>query len=120
MAVGDATDSQQHGTLLLRQASRCPPVLPPLCDGRRQKFSLWHALECKTGRLVVFSHNEIRDELSDLATKAFPLPRFVRNQPSIHHCCNLESKKAEATDDNPVQRLFCNNGNGEDRADMLI
>jgi hypothetical protein len=56
--------------------------------------------------------------VADLAAKAFS-PAAVCNKPSIHHCRDSESKKAEATNDNPVQRLFRNNGN-EHLADKLI
>jgi hypothetical protein len=76
--------------LLLRH-DRCPPDLPPQHDGCSQKFSVRHALECKTGRLVVSRHNEIQDELNDLATKAFP-PAGC-DEPLINHCRNPEPKK---------------------------
>jgi hypothetical protein len=35
-----------------------------------QKFSIHHALECKVGGLIIMRHNEVNDELSDLASKA--------------------------------------------------
>jgi hypothetical protein len=102
---------------LLRYA-RCPPDLPSHCDGCLQKFSVWHALECKTGGLVIFRHNEIRDELSDLATKALS-PSAVRDEPLIHHSHSSKSESVGVTKDNPVQRLFRTNRN-EDRGDILI
>jgi hypothetical protein len=52
------------------------------CDGCQQKFSVRHALECKRGGLVISRHNEIWDELSDLASKAFSPQQFATNQES--------------------------------------
>jgi hypothetical protein len=66
-------------TLLLRYA-RCPPDLLIQCGGCQQKFSVRHTLECKRGDLVVSRHNEIRDELSNLASKALSPQQFVTNQ----------------------------------------
>jgi hypothetical protein len=57
----------------------CPPDLPPLCDGRNQKFSVLHALECKEGGLVISRHNEIRDELINLPSKVLS-PFAVRDE----------------------------------------
>jgi hypothetical protein len=37
-----------------------------------------HALECKTGGNVISRHNEIRDEVADLASKAI-VPSAVTN-----------------------------------------
>ena len=103
--------------LLLRYA-RCPPDLPSHCNGCLQKFSVRHALECKTGGLVISRHNEIRDELSDLASKALS-PSSVRDEPKIHNGRTLEGKSDEENKENPVKRLFCNKGT-EDRGDILI
>jgi hypothetical protein len=35
---------------------------------------------------VILRHNEIRDELADLAAKAFS-PSAIRNEPLIHSSC---------------------------------
>jgi hypothetical protein len=71
-AVNGAELSAQkfRDALLLRHA-RGPPGPPPLCDGCNQKFSARRA-----------RHNEIRDELSDLAFKALPHPQFATNPKS--------------------------------------
>jgi hypothetical protein len=61
--------------LVLRYAD-----LPIQCNGCQQKFSALHALECKRGGLIISRHNEIQDELSELASKAFSPPQFARNQ----------------------------------------
>jgi hypothetical protein len=103
--------------LLLRYA-RSPPDLPSHCDGCLQKFSIRHALECKTGGLVISRHNEIRDELSDLASKALS-PSAVRDEPTIHNSRTAKGTKDQEDKDHPVKRLF-RNSIKEDRGDILI
>jgi hypothetical protein len=93
-------------------------ALPPFCDGCNQKFSTRHALECKKGGLVISRHNEIRDELSDLASKALS-PSAVREEPKIHACRYPEEKSGKENQANSVKRLFRNNRN-EDRGDILF
>jgi hypothetical protein len=79
---GTELSAQEFRDALLLQYARCPSDLPIQCDGCQQKFSVHHALECKRGGLVFSQHNEIRDELSDLASKAF-FPSVVRYEPRI-------------------------------------
>jgi hypothetical protein len=55
-------------------------ALPSHCDGCGQNFSVQHALECKKGGNVISRHNEIRDELADLATKSIR-SSAIRNEP---------------------------------------
>ena len=53
-----------------------PPDILTHCDGCQAKFSIRHALDCKKGGLVTSRHNELRDRVADLASKAFtPIPR---------------------------------------------
>jgi hypothetical protein len=60
---------------------------------------------------VLSSHdNEIRDELSDLASKAFS-PSTVCHEPKIHTCRSQEVKSDEENEENAVKRLFRNNHN---------
>jgi hypothetical protein len=87
-------------------------------DGCFQNCSVRCALECRAGGLIVFHHNQIQDELSDLAAKAFS-PSVARNKLLIHHRCNSKLKKVEPTNDNPSQPLFLNNCN-EGLGNMLI
>jgi hypothetical protein len=68
--------------------------------------------------LVISRHNEIRDELSDLASKALS-PSAVRYEPKIHNCRSPEVKSDEENKETSVKRLFRNNRN-EDRGDILI
>ncbi len=84
-----SSDRQTNGTELLAQGfrdalllryARCPPDLPIQCGGCQQNFSVRHALECKRGGLVISRHNEIQDELSNLASKALSPQQLVTNQ----------------------------------------
>jgi hypothetical protein len=75
---GTELSAQEFRDALLLRYARCPPDLPIQCNGCQQKFSVRHALECKRGGLVISRHNEIRDELSDLASKAFSNPHQSR------------------------------------------
>ena len=55
-----------------------PPDLPKYCDGYQARFLINHALDCKKGDLVTARHNVLRDEVADLAGKAFT-PSHVSN-----------------------------------------
>ena len=103
--------------LNLRYA-RTPGGLQSSCDGCNQQFSVRHALECKKGGLVISRHNEIRDELIDIASKAYS-PSAVRDEPKIQNSRNSEEKSDEENKDKSVKRLLRNNRN-EDRGDILI
>jgi hypothetical protein len=75
-------------------------------------------LEGKKGVFVFICHNEIRDELVDLASKAFPLPQFVTDK-KIHSCRTNGRESPKGRQDQPVKGLFGNDPNG-DRGDVLI
>jgi hypothetical protein len=77
---GTELSAQEFRDALLLRYAHCPPDLPIQCGGCQQKFSFHHALECKRGGLVISRHNEIQDELSDLASKALSPQQFVTNQ----------------------------------------
>jgi hypothetical protein len=62
-------------------------------DGCGAKFSVRHGLEYKNGDRVISRHNEIRDELSYLASKAF-IPSAIRDEPKIHVSRPTEKKSA--------------------------
>ena len=117
MAPGTAADTgngtersaQEFRDALLLRYARCPPDLPIQCDGCQQKFNVCHALECKHGGLVVSRHNEIRDKLSDLASKAF-FPSAVRDEPIIHISHAAEPISNPKKQESPaVKFLFQNN-----------
>jgi hypothetical protein len=90
-----------------------PPDLPLKCDGCDQHFTMQHALSCKKGGLVIFRHNEIRDELVYLAGKAFT-PSAIRDEPLIHPCRVAKEVKTTPTSSasKPVSE--------DDRGDILI
>ena len=66
-------------TLFLRYGLE-PPDLPTHYIGCQAKFSISHALDCKTGGLVTERHNELRDRVSDLAGKSFTTSRCNLNK----------------------------------------
>ena len=71
-----------RNNLLLRYGIN-PTDLPTHCNGYHAKFSISHALDCKKGGLVTARHNELREEVADLAGKAFT-PSHVRDNPLIY------------------------------------
>jgi hypothetical protein len=88
------------------------------CDGYGAKLSVLHGLACKKGGLVTSRHNEIRDELSNRASKAF-IPSTVRDEPKIYFSRSVEKKTAW---DQPNPSVTRNHPKtqSEDRGDLLI
>jgi hypothetical protein len=78
-----------------------PNNLQKSCDGCGAKFSLIHAVTCMKGGLIIARHDEIRDELCDIGSKAFT-PSAVRDEPNIHIGRNSEDD--ETVDPAAVQR----------------
>jgi hypothetical protein len=116
---GTELSAQEFCDAFLLRYTRCPPDLPIQCDGCQQKFSVCHALECKRGGLVISRHNEIRDELSGLASKAFS-PSAVCDEPRIHTSRAAERRSNHGKPVSPaVKRLFQNNCT-EDRGNILV
>jgi hypothetical protein len=93
--------------------------LPSHCEAYGQKFSVERALECKKGGLMISRHNEIRDELSGLASKAF-IPSAVRDEPRIHSSRRPAEKKTDLDQTNPSVTTNFYNSRGEERGDLLI
>lgn len=87
-----------------------PNNLQKSCDGCGTKFSLIHAVTCMKGGLIITRHDEIRDELCNIGSKAFT-PSAIRNKPNIH----LGHKTEEEETENPavVQRNLKKKGDGE-------
>ena len=71
-----------------------PPDLPNYCDVCNTKFSIYHALDCKRGVLVMAHHNELWDGVSDLTGKSFT-PSNVRDDPLIFEVCSVKKPKAK-------------------------
>jgi hypothetical protein len=104
---------------LLLWYTRCPPDLPIQYDSCQQNFSLRHALERNCGGLVISRHNEIRDKLSDLASKAF-FPSAVCDEPIIHTGRALELRSSPGKPESPAVKRLLQNNRTEDRGDILI
>ncbi len=79
---GTELSAQEFRDALLLRHARTPGDLPSHCDGCGAKFDVRHALGCKVGGLVILRHNEINEELCDLASKAL-VPSAVRVEPMI-------------------------------------
>jgi hypothetical protein len=67
---GTELSAQEFRDAISMRYGDAPPDLPARCDGCDAPFTLQHALACKKGGLVIFRHNEIRDELVNIAGKA--------------------------------------------------
>jgi hypothetical protein len=113
---GTELSAQEFRDALLLRHARTPGDLPSHCDGCGAKFDVRHALECKVGGLVIQRHNEINEELCDLASKAL-VPSAVRVEPMIHSRRTAEETKAKEPK-SPVQRL--SRSSDEERGDLLI
>jgi hypothetical protein len=88
-------------------------------DGCQQKFSVRHALECKRGGLVISRHNEMRDELTDLAAKAF-VSSVVCDEPRIHTSRAAEPKSTPEKQEIPAAKRLFQNNCMEDRGNILV
>jgi hypothetical protein len=102
---GTELSAQELRDNVLLRYARSPPDLLSQCDGCNAVFSIRQALECKKGSLVIIRHNEIPDELVDLASKAFS-PSAVCDEPEIHSCRANEGESPEGRQYQPVARLF--------------
>jgi hypothetical protein len=98
--------------------SRYPSDLPQLCDGCGRKFSVRHALQCKTGGLVIARHDEIKHELNDLASRAL-IPSAVRDEPLINTSRPAVQMPEPDQSNHSVHRNFHEN-QGDNRGDILI
>ena len=94
--------------------------LPTYCDGCNAKFTICHALDCKMGGLVTARHNELRDGVADLASRAFT-PTHVRNDPLIYQGCAVTRKKAQpAGPGGSTAPGTSPPGDSEQKGDLLI
>ena len=119
--------STVNGTVLLAQefldslSMRHAETLlnfPTKCDGCEAHFSLQHELGCKKGGIVIFRHNEIRDERVNLASRALT-PSAARDEPPIHGRANenVKTSPTKLTNQNMDEEA----ATGEDeRGDSLI
>jgi hypothetical protein len=78
--------------------AQVPPNFPTTCDGCScNNFSVQHALSCKVGGLIISRHDEIKDELGQLAGKALK-PSAIRDEPLINN-----GRKVECSSDAPTE-----------------
>jgi hypothetical protein len=116
---GTELSAQEFRDAFLLWYARCPPGLGIQCEGCQQKFSVRHALECKRSGLLISQHNDIRDELSNLASTTFFSSTF-RDKLRIHTSRAAEPKSTHEKQESPaIQHLFQNN-RMEDRGDILV
>ena len=80
---GTELGAQEWRDALFLRYGLDPPDLPTHCDECEARFTISHALDCKKGGLVTARHNELRDRVADLASKAFT-PSHVRDDPLIY------------------------------------
>ena len=88
----DLGEQEWRNALFLRYDIN-PLDLLSHCDGCQVKFLISHALNCKKGGLVTARHNEIRDGVADLASKAFTTSH-MRNDPLIYSGRAVKRTKA--------------------------
>lgn len=80
---GTELSPQEFRDNLLLRYARSPGDLPERCDGCDKLFTVQHALDCKSGGLIIQRHNEIQAELVEWCSKALT-PSAVRVEPLIH------------------------------------
>jgi hypothetical protein len=117
---GTELSAEEFRDSLTIRYGELPSNFPQKCDGCDEPFSLQHALGCKKGGLIIFRHNEVRDELAHLATKAFT-PSAVRNEPLICSGRVAEQVKVLAPkDDNQPNPTTKEAAPEDERGDLLI
>jgi hypothetical protein len=118
---GTELSAEEFRDALTIRYGELPSNFPTHCDGCDAHFTLQHALACKKGGLVIFRHNEVRDELAHLATKAFT-PSAVRDEPLILSGRVAEKvKPLEPSSANNQQEPTTQEAAPEDeRGDLLI
>ena len=72
-----------------------PPDLSYHCNGCGAAFSIYHALDCKKGGLIMEHHNELHDGVADHAGKNFT-PMHVPDDPIFFTACDVCGEKAKA------------------------
>jgi hypothetical protein len=76
--------AQEFRDSLMLRYTKTPVDLPQHCDSCGARFLIDHALNCKKGGLVIGLHEEVKEELIDLASRAFR-PSQVCDEPRIHN-----------------------------------
>jgi hypothetical protein len=85
---------------------REPTGLQPQCDGCGEKIDTRHVFSCRKGGLIIIQHNEIKDELCDMACKAFQ-PSAIRDELKKHLCRNADQgDQGKPLEDNENKAMF--------------
>jgi hypothetical protein len=90
---------QEFWDVLLLYYVQSSGDLPSHCDGCGTAFSIWHALECKTGGLIILQHNKITKELCDLASKVLMAPSAILNKLMMVHPRGIASEDTNNAED---------------------
>ena len=92
----DLTPAEFRDNMAIRYGYE-PPKIDPHCDGCGAQNSLEHALNCKTGGLVIRRHDEVVDVLCDLSAKAWE-PSAVKKEVVIVRSEEDDDEKGVRTD----------------------
>jgi hypothetical protein len=90
------------------------------CDGCDAPFTLQHALACKKGGLVIFRHNESRDELVNLAAGKALTHSAARDEPLIKPSHVKEKEKDAPITDTSQKKTEQTAAGEDDRGDLLV
>jgi hypothetical protein len=118
--AGTELSADEYRDSLHMRYGREPAGLQPQCDGCGAKFDTRHAFSCRKGGLIIIRHNEIRDELCDMACRAFQ-PSAIRDEPKIHQGRGTEQgEKDKPMDDNDNKGDVLIRGLWEKGTDCII
>jgi hypothetical protein len=93
-ANGTGLSKDEFRVGLFNHFGRSIEDMPAKCDGCGANFDIRHALSCHVAGLPNQRHNEVRDELGDLAARAF-VPTSIRSEPKIHTSYNRTATSAQ-------------------------
>ena len=102
--AGTDLSAQEFRDALCMRYGRTPKDLPTHCDGCGSKFTMQHALQCKKGGLVIYRHDEVKNELAHLIMTAMS-DSAIRDEPLIISGRSAKSPKAENTKEANDQSL---------------
>lgn len=88
------TKGEFHDAIRLRYGLT-PNNLNAICNGCGEKFSIDHAFNCRRGGLIIQRHDEVKNEISSVFSKALS-PKAVHGEPEIYPC--LDGKGVQKSD----------------------
>jgi hypothetical protein len=96
-SIGTAVSADTFRVNLCIRYGIDPPHLPAKCDACGSPFTTCHAMQCQPGGLIILRHNDLRDEIAEIACDAFS-PSSIRSEP----------------------RIFPHNSHSAERGDLLV